>query len=210
MNRLFTYDKDVRNRGYNLVAGVDEAGRGPLAGPVVAAAVILSSNCYINGLKDSKKLSPKKRYQIYKIIHQEAIDIAIGIVDVETIDKINILQASLLAMKRAIRNLKQTPEYLLIDGPFSPLVNIPRTTIINGEDRSAVIASASIVAKVIRDNIMIRLHEKYPLYCFNKHKGYGTSLHISILNQHGPCRIHRQTFNRVKNCDILNIKAKRT
>ena len=210
MNRLFTYDKDVRNRGYNLVAGVDEAGRGPLAGPVVAAAVILSSNCYINGLKDSKKLSPKKRYQIYKIIHQEAIDIAIGIVDVETIDKINILQASLLAMKRAIRNLKQTPEYLLIDGPFSPLVNIPRTTIINGEDRSAVIASASIVAKVIRDNIMIRLHEKYPLYCFNKHKGYGTSLHISILNQHGPCRIHRQTFNRVKNCDILNTKVKRT
>ena len=210
MNRLFTYDKDVRNRGYNLVAGVDEAGRGPLAGPVVAAAVILSSNCYINGLKDSKKLSPKKRYQIYKIIHQEAIDIAIGIVDVETIDKINILQASLLAMKRAIRNLKHTPEYLLIDGPFSPLVNIPRTTIINGEDRSAVIASASIVAKVIRDNIMIRLHEKYPLYCFNKHKGYGTSLHISILNQHGPCRIHRQTFNRVKNCDILNTKVKRT
>lgn len=210
MNRLFTYDKDLRNRGYKLVAGIDEAGRGPLAGPVVAAAVILSSNCYIDGLKDSKRLSPKKRYEIYKIIYEEAIDIGIGIVDVQTIDKINILQASLLAMQRAIRNLKHTPEYLLIDGPFSPLVHIPRSTVINGDDRSAVIASASIVAKVTRDNIMIRLHEKYPLYCFNKHKGYGTSLHISILNHHGPCRIHRQTFNRVKNCNILNTKVKRT
>lgn len=210
MNRLFAYDKALRKKGYNLLAGVDEAGRGPLAGPIVAAAIILTPDFYIKELKDSKKLNPKQRYEIYKILYQEAIDIGVGIVDVATIDRINILQATLLAMKKAIDNLKQKPEYLLIDGPFPPPVVIPKSSLINGDNLSALIACASIIAKVTRDKIMIALHKKYPVYRFDLHKGYGTSLHLSILNKYGPCKIHRRTFEPVRNWNLnIEIRTKK-
>ncbi|MFH1783557.1 MAG: ribonuclease HII [bacterium] len=207
MSDLFAYDTRIRNQGYTLIAGVDEAGRGPLAGPVVASAVILPPSCHIEGIKDSKKLSPKKRAQIYDIIKQEAVDIGIGIVDVNTIDRINILQASMLAMKTAILNLKHTPEYLLIDGPFSPNLNIAQLCVINGDNRSAHIAAASIVAKVTRDSIMINLHKKYPAYSFDKHKGYGTSFHMSMLKEHGPCEIHRRSFAPVRRCEDIKVRT---
>ncbi len=204
MNHLFIHDEGFRKNGYNLVAGIDEAGRGPLAGPVVAAAVILSPKCYIEKLNDSKKLNAKQRNELYEIICKEAIDIGIGIIDVPIIDKINILSATLLAMKKACYNLKHTPEYVLIDGPFLPKIDTPKSGIINGDNCSALIASASIIAKVTRDKIMVKFHKKYPLYGFDKHKGYGTSLHLSALRQHGPCPIHRKSFYPVRNWNIIN------
>jgi ribonuclease HII len=211
MNRLFAYDRVIRSKGYAhmRIAGVDEAGRGPLAGPVVAAAVILPLDCHISGLKDSKKLSPVKRQEIFDIIVSRALDIGIGIVDIGMIDRINILKASLLAMKKAINNLKQPPEYLFIDGPFSPPVNIPSLCLINGDDLSALIASASVIAKVTRDKIMLDLHKKYPEYRFDLHKGYGTSFHLSALNKYGPCKIHRRTFEPVKNFVLIEAGIKK-
>ncbi|MFH1239006.1 MAG: ribonuclease HII, partial [bacterium] len=169
---------------------------------VVAAAVVLPSDSYIRGLKDSKMLNPRRRQEIYRIISRKALAIGVGIVDVATIDRINILQASLLAMKIAIENLKEKPEYLLIDGPFPPPVDIPKSSLINGDRLSALIASASIIAKVTRDKIMLKMHKKYPLYRFDRHKGYGTPLHLSNLNKYGPCKIHRRSFAPVKNLTV--------
>lgn len=194
---LCKYEEQLRNEGYSLIAGIDEAGRGSLAGPVVAASVILPGQFFIPNVKDSKKLTSKKRTELYYIILKKAIDVGIGIVEADIIDKININQASFLAMKRAIVNLKNVPEYLLVDGFKIPHVKISQIRLIKGEDKSISIAAASIIAKVYRDNIMIKINQKYPQYCFKKNKGYGTQEHFKALEKYGATEIHRKTYNRV-------------
>ncbi|PIR93366.1 ribonuclease HII [Candidatus Falkowbacteria bacterium CG10_big_fil_rev_8_21_14_0_10_43_10] len=198
----FSYERDLRSQGYKLVAGIDEAGRGPLAGPVVAAAVIFDFQEIPENLRpvtDSKKLTAKKREVLSDIILQQAAACGIGLCDHETIDRINILQASFLAMKKALGNLSQKPDLVLIDGHL-PLPNYssPQEPIINGDNLIFSIAAASILAKVARDRIMNEMHNKYPRYFFNKHKGYGTKLHLNALKLYGPCEIHRKSFRPVK------------
>lgn len=188
----FRYEKALIRDGLRLIAGVDEAGRGPLAGPVVAAAVILPHS--ISGLNDSKLLSPTLREKIFKVIQQEAIAIGIGIVSHSVIDRKNIHHATLQAMRRAVLSLEFYPDHLLIDGKFEIDLDFPQTTIISGDRKSCSIAAASIIAKVTRDRIMQRYHKKFPLYEFHRHKGYGTKLHISRLLEHGPSPIHRRSF----------------
>lgn len=178
----------------DLIAGIDEAGRGPLAGPVVAAAVILDPNNPIKGLADSKQLTEIKRNQLFKEIRQKALAWSVARATVSEIDSINILQASLLAMQRAFTSLKIMPHKVLIDGNKLPSINCKAEAIINGDALEPAISAASIVAKVLRDRLMYMLDKKYPQYGFAKHKGYSTSLHIEALHKHGPCRIHRQTF----------------
>jgi ribonuclease HII len=194
---LFQFDETVR-RDYPVIAGLDEAGRGPLAGPVVAGAVILPAGCIIEGLKDSKLTTLNERLRLFNDITANAIAIGLGIVDADAIDRINILQSTYLAMKSAVRHLKQTPGILLIDAVRLPDIEISQKSIIKGESISASIAAASIIAKVTRDGIMDFYHEKYPLYNFSKHKGYGTKEHISLIRTYGPCPIHRKTFRKVK------------
>ncbi|MBT3514766.1 MAG: ribonuclease HII [Nitrospina sp.] len=194
---MLEYETAARAKGYQYVAGVDEAGRGPLAGPVVAAAVLLVSESYFNGINDSKKLSSQAREKFFLIIKKQALSYGIGIVDVEKIDKINILQASLLAMKHAVEGLSRKPNLLLIDGNQKIETAIKQLTIIKGDSLSQSIAAASIMAKVTRDKIMERYHEKFPRYAFNKHKGYGTRLHRDLIRKYGPCPIHRRTFKGV-------------
>lgn len=178
-------------------AGVDEAGRGPLAGPVVAAAVILISPSGLEGLNDSKKLTPKKRKTLYQEIITSQL-VGIGFADEKEIDKINILQASLLAMKRAVLDLCVSPQGLLIDGTYSTDLPLLQKTIIEGDAKSASIAAASVVAKVIRDAWMEKQDKEYPVYGFAGHKGYGTKAHMEALLQNGPCAIHRYSFEPVK------------
>lgn len=194
---LYKYEDRLRNEGYSLIAGIDEAGRGSLAGPVVAAAVILPDQLFIFNIRDSKKLIPKTRRELYHTILGKAIDIGIGIVEANIIDNININQASFLAMKRAILNLKKPPDYLLVDGFKIPHLKISQFRLIKGEDKSISIAAASIIAKVYRDNIMIKFDQKYPQYCFKKNKGYGTEEHIKALKKYGAIEIHRKSYNRV-------------
>ena len=192
---LFEFDKDFYNKGLSFVSGVDEAGRGPLAGPVVAAAVILPKDIFIDGVNDSKKLTPKKRNLLFEKIKQSAVSYAIGIVDSKTIDEINILQATFLAMKKALEQLSVTPDLLLIDGNhIIPNLKYNQQAIISGDAKSACIACASILAKVTRDNMMLEYAKKYPQYNFEKHKGYGTKAHIEAIEKFGPCPIHRMTF----------------
>lgn len=181
------------------ICGVDEAGRGPLAGPVVAAAVILDPEKEILGLADSKKLSEQKRNLLYPQIKQQAKAWAIAQASVEEIDELNILQASLLAMKRAIEQLKVRAEHALIDGNKAPNVEIECTCIIKGDSKEASIGAASILAKVYRDELMLKMDMKYPMYEFAKHKGYPTKLHIQKLNEFKPCPEHRRSFRPVKN-----------
>lgn len=192
----YSYERRIWNIG-KISAGVDEAGRGPLAGPVVAAAVILSEECQINGLNDSKKLSPQKREALFHQIKRLAIVTGVGIVESEEIDRINILRASLLAMEFAVTNLNPRPDYLLIDGNILTSLSIPQETVVRGDSRCCSIAAASIIAKVIRDSIMDDYHNIYPEYNFNKHKGYPTKEHLESLKKFGPCPIHRKTFNGV-------------
>ena len=194
---LYKYEDRLRNEGYSLIAGIDEAGRGSLAGPVVAAAVILPDQLFIFNIRDSKKLTSKTRRELYYTILGKAIDIGIGIVEANIIDNININQASFLAMKRAILNLKKPPDYLLVDGFKIPHLKISQFRLIKGEDKSISIAAASIIAKVYRDNIMIKFDQKYPQYCFKKNKGYGTEEHIKALKKYGAIEIHRKSYNRV-------------
>lgn len=194
---LYKYEDQLRNEGYSLITGIDEAGRGSLAGPVVAAAVILPGQFFIPDIKDSKKLNSKKRIGLYYAILKNAIDIGIGIVKANIIDNININQASFLAMKRAILNLKIIPDYLLVDGFKIPHLKISQIRLIKGEDKSISIAAASIIAKVYRDNIMVKFDQKYPQYCFRKNKGYGTKEHFKALEKYGATEIHRKTYNRV-------------
>ena len=185
--------------GYQIIAGVDEAGRGPLAGPVVAAACIFPRGLVLEGVDDSKKLSPKKREEIYQILvsHPE-IDFAIGVVEQTQIDVINILQASLTAMASAIKNLVVEPDFLLVDGNQSPPTEIACKAVVKGDSLSQSIAAASILAKHSRDQMMLQFHLKWPLYGFDKHKGYATRAHLQAIQKHGPCPIHRKSFEPLK------------
>ena len=179
---------------YNLICGVDEAGRGPLAGPVCAAAVILPKGLVIPGLNDSKKLTDKRRRELFPIIQQEAVSFGVAFASQEEIDEINILQATFLAMRRAIDQLDPKPDFALIDGNRETDFGVPCKTVIKGDSLSANIAAASVLAKVTRDNWMIEAAEKYPGYGFEIHKGYGTKAHYAALEKLGPCAIHRRTF----------------
>ena len=192
---LFDYDDAIRN-DYPVLCGVDEAGRGPLAGDVYVAAVILPHDLRINGINDSKKLSEKKREFLYDIIVQKSISWCVATASVEEIDRLNILQATMLAMKRAISGLNSKSDIIIVDGNKAPDVDQNVVTLIKGDATSASIAAASILAKVSRDRYMRKLSETYPQYQFEKHKGYGTKLHTELLLKYGPSEIHRKTFLR--------------
>lgn len=179
---------------YDLICGVDEAGRGPLAGPVCAAAVILPKGLVIPGLNDSKKLTDKRRRELFPVIQQEAVSFGIAFASQEEIDEINILQATFLAMRRAIDQLDPKPQFALIDGNRETDFGVPCKTVVKGDSLSASIAAASVLAKVTRDDWMIQAAEKYPGYGFEIHKGYGTKAHYAALEKLGPCAIHRRTF----------------
>ena len=180
--------------GVHIICGVDEAGRGPLAGPVVAAAVILPPHIQIPGLNDSKKLSDKRRRELFPVIKEQAVAYGIGVATHEEIDEINILQATFLAMERALTQLSVNPELALIDGNREKDFGIPVQTVVKGDSRSASIAAASVLAKVTRDDMMLELAGEYPDYGFEIHKGYGTKAHYAALTEHGPSPIHRMTF----------------
>lgn len=185
----------MSRRGFRSVAGVDEAGRGPLAGPLVAAAVILPADQTIKGIDDSKKLSPRKREILFWQIRRKAIGIGIGVVSHSAIDRINVGQANFLAMKKAVERLKVTPDFLLVDGKRHKIdLPISQRGINSGDAKCASIAAASIIAKVTRDRLMRKYHKQYPLYGFDRHKGYGTKRHLQLLEKHGPCPIHRRSF----------------
>jgi ribonuclease HII len=186
------------NRGFQRVAGIDEAGRGPLAGPVVAAAVILPRQGINQELFDSKKLSPQKRDDLYGVILSEALGVGVGIVGQKTIDLLNILEATLEAMALAVKNLSLPPDFLLIDGLQGPRLPIPQKPIPKGDQLSNSISAASIIAKVTRDRMMEEYHQKYPLYNFARHKGYGTKEHLKAIQTYGICDLHRKTFRGVK------------
>ncbi len=188
------FEKEAYDQGFQVVCGVDEAGRGPLAGPVFAAAVILPRNQSIEGVNDSKKLSEKKRELLFDKIRQEALAYCIASVDEKTIDEINILQATFLAMKNAIKGLDVKPDYALIDGNKTPNVDLPMQAVVKGDARSASIAAASILAKVSRDRYMLEMAQLYPQYKFEQHKGYGTKLHYEMLDEYGVSPIHRVSF----------------
>ena len=182
-----------------FIAGVDEAGRGPLAGPVVSAAVILNSQYVINGINDSKKLSAEKRQSLSNEIKMHSVSWSIGIATCQEIDQINILRASLLSMERAIKNLSEVPEKVIVDGQYAPEMDVPCEAIIRGDSLEESIMAASILAKVERDKIMLELDKKYPNYRFGQHKGYPTKLHMDALREFGPCKEHRQSFKPIKN-----------
>lgn len=190
----FEFEFAAKSKGYSAVCGVDEAGRGPLAGPVFAAAVILPENCEIEGLNDSKKISEKKRDALFDVIKEKAITWSVASVDEKTIDEINILQATYLAMRKAVEGLDVPADYALIDGNRMPPLEIEGETIVKGDAKSPSIAAASILAKVSRDRFMLELDEKYPQYQFAKHKGYGTKLHYEMLTEHGISDCHRMSF----------------
>lgn len=181
-------------KGVKIICGVDEAGRGPLAGPVCAAAVILSPNVEIPGLNDSKKLTDKRRRELFPIIKEQAVAYGIGLASHEEIDEINILQATYLAMERALAQLSVKPELALIDGNRAKDFGLPVETVVKGDSRSASIAAASILAKVTRDDLMLEAAREYPQYQFDVHKGYGTKAHYAALTAYGPSSIHRMTF----------------
>ena len=191
---MWIIENDHFDRGIKIICGVDEAGRGPLAGPVCAAAVILPPNTEIPGLNDSKKLSDKKRRELYPIIKEQAIAYGIAFADHKEIDEINILQATYLAMERAIAQLSVKPELALIDGNRAKDFGVPVETVIHGDSLSASIAAASVLAKVTRDDYMLQMAEEYPGYDFEIHKGYGTKAHYAALTERGPCPIHRMSF----------------
>ena len=204
-------EKRLWKKGYKYVACLDEAGRGPLAGPVIAAAVTIrqfsnpnfqrSAGGWRPKIKDSKKLTPERREELYKILtNHHQIEWGIGRVSEKVIDKINILEATKLAMKRAIQKLNKKPKFLIIDGNFKINSSISQKSIIKADEKVFSCASASILAKVTRDRMMERYHQKYPQYRFNQHKGYPTKLHRKMLKKYGPCKIHRRTFKSVKAC----------
>ena len=191
----YLIEKEIIESGKKIVAGVDEAGRGPLAGPVCAAAVILPVDLEIEGLNDSKKLSEKKREKLYDIIIDKAVAYDIQLVDNEIIDEINILQATMLAMTNAVNSLSVKPDFVIIDGNRLPeQLEISAKAVVKGDAKSMSIAAASILAKVTRDRLMLELAKEYPEYEFERHKGYGTKLHCEKLREFGPCKIHRRTF----------------
>ncbi|MBL0716946.1 MAG: ribonuclease HII [Desulfosarcina sp.] len=192
------FEKEASNKGFLKIAGLDEAGRGPLAGPVVSAAVILPDSFAVPGINDSKKLTPLKRDYFYNQIRTHALATATGIVDSVEIDRINILQATLLSMLKAVKNLDINPDFLLVDGTFTISSTLPQSTIIKGDSLSISIAAASIIAKVTRDRLMKKYDEKYPQFGFARHKGYPTKVHKEAIKKFGPSSIHRHTFKGVK------------
>jgi ribonuclease HII len=196
------FERAARLCGYRRIAGIDEAGRGPLAGPVVAAAVVLPIRCRLAGVDDSKQLSKGQRDRLYGAILKHAVGVGIGSADVGEIDRLNILEATRLAMRRAIDQLTPSPDYLLIDAVALPGISIAVRPIIKGDSLSLSIAAASIIAKVTRDRLMAEYHEMFPEYDFLSHKGYGTTGHLQQLARHGPCRIHRRTFMPVRDVMI--------
>jgi ribonuclease HII len=188
------FEKEVRARGFRLVAGLDEAGRGPLAGPVVAAAVILPTRARLSGVDDSKKLSPKQREEAFDLLQEKALAIGVGIVEAGEIDQLNIHQASLKAMERAVAELPVVPHFLFIDGLHTLTLPLSQKALVKGDQRCLSIAAASIVAKVTRDRIMADYHREYPEYNFIRHKGYGTKEHLQAIERYGACPLHRRSF----------------
>lgn len=191
---MWEIEEECYGRGFSVICGVDEAGRGPLAGPVCAAAVILPEHLQIPGLNDSKKLTDKKRRELFPLIKEQAIAYGIGLASHQEIDEINILQATYLAMERALSQLNVKPDLALIDGNRAKDFGLPVQTVIKGDSLSANIAAASILAKVTRDDLMLEMAKEYPGYGFEVHKGYGTKAHYEALREKGPCAIHRMTF----------------
>lgn len=191
---LWEIEDSLFENGYAVICGADEAGAGPLAGPVYAGAAVLPRDLDISGLNDSKKLTGKKRNELFDVIIDKAVSWSVAWVDESVIDEINILNARMLAIDKAIRGLKTVPDIALIDGNCNRGISVPNRMIVKGDSRSANIAAASILAKVSRDRYMIEMAKKYPEYCFEKHKGYGTKLHYEMLRKYGPSPIHRRTF----------------
>jgi len=194
----FSHELELYRQGYNGVAGIDEVGRGPLAGPVVAASVILPRDCDYSRYIDSKKLSPDRRERLAEELREIGAMIGVGLVSEQKIDQLNILQASLLAMKRSLESLRVQPDFLLVDGKFPVPVALPQRPLVKGESRSASIAAASIIAKVTRDALMRQYHHQYPQYGFQRHMGYPTAEHRQALADHGPCPLHRRSFSGVR------------
>lgn len=188
------YENEALENGYNSICGIDEAGRGPLAGPVCAAAVILPKGHIIDGVNDSKKLTEKKREKLFDVIIDECVSYSIAFATVEEIEELNILNATMLAMQRAVEGLDVKADYAMIDGNRLPPLNIPAECIVKGDANSMSIAAASILAKVARDRLCLKYDELYPKYGFAKHKGYGTKLHREMILKYGPCEIHRKSF----------------
>lgn len=204
MADLYAFERQARREGFAAVCGIDEAGRGPLAGPVFAAAVILPEHCGIEGIDDSKKLSPKKREQLFGEIENGAVAYGIGFATEQEIDRVNILQATFLAMKRAFDALAVRPDLALVDGNRMPQLGVETRTIIKGDSLSASIGAASILAKVSRDRLMLQIDGLYPQYGFARHKGYGTALHVKMLKKYGPCPVHRRSFLKKVLGDVGN------
>jgi len=202
--KLFDWDP------VGLIAGVDEAGRGPLAGPVVAAAVILDRPPRIQGLADSKVISPRKRDRLYDAIRDKAICCSVGMASVEEIDQLNILQATMLAMRRAVQGLRLKPVKVLVDGNRLPTLDVLAEAVVGGDAKVRSISAASIIAKVTRDRLMEELHAQYPVYGFAGHKGYGTAEHLAALRQHGPCPEHRRSFAPVARALAAQAESKAT
>ncbi len=198
MEDLYIYERNLLQKGYEKIGGIDEVGRGPLVGPVVAACVILPKNYQLDGLTDSKKLSEKKREKFYDILKQDAIAIGIGVVSEKKIDEINIYEATKLAMQEAIKNLKVEPDYLLIDA-MKLETSIPSTSIIKGDAKSLSIAAASVIAKVTRDRMLIELDKKYPMYDFKHNKGYPTKKHLEAIKKYGIIVEHRRSYGPIFN-----------
>ncbi len=194
LDKMMIYERDVYSKGNKFIAGIDEAGRGPLCGPVVAAAVILKEGEYIEGVNDSKKLSESKRDKLYEEITNKAISWSVGIVDEKIIDDINILEATRIAMKQAVEGLSVTPDHVLVDAEKHIPIKVPYTPIIKGDSLSVSIAAASIIAKVTRDRMMYEIDKKYPEYEFAKNKGYGTKSHMEAIEKYGLTDIHRRSF----------------
>lgn len=196
MTELWSIENEIYDSGVSLLCGVDEAGRGPLAGPVCAAAVILPRGLEIDGLNDSKKLTEKRREELYDVVCREAVSYGIAFAEVEEIERVNILEATFAAMNRAIAKLSPVPELALIDGNRTKGIAVPARAVVKGDGKCADIAAASILAKVTRDRYMLEMAEKYPEYHFERHKGYGTKMHYDALREYGPSPIHRMSFLR--------------
>lgn len=199
---IYQYDQSLRKQGYVRIAGIDEAGRGPLAGPVVSSAVVLKEGITITGLRDSKRVPEDERTSLFFAIQDAAIDIGIGIVGPEDIDRLNILRATRRSMQIAVEKLSIKPDMLIIDALSLPSVLIRQISPIKAENLSASVAAASIIAKYTRDKIMFDYHHVYPMYNFQKHKGYSTKEHIEMLQRYGPCPIHRKSFFRVMSLEL--------
>ncbi len=199
---IYQYDETLREQGYRLIAGIDEAGRGPLAGPVVAAAVVLKNGVTIDGLRDSKKVPESERNILFPRIQEAAAAIGVGIVGPGDIDRLNILKATRQSMEIAVENLSLTPDMLVIDALPLPSIPIPQRSPVRAESVSASVAAASIIAKCTRDRIMLECHDQYPVYNFRRHKGYATKEHLDLLQRFGPCPIHRKSFFRVLSLEL--------